>query len=129
MNKYFAVWIDHKEARLFPIQPGKVEETTVTAPAKNIHHKHLKGEEGTQGHPNDAKRFFHDVGLALEGADQILVVGPSTAKLELVRYLREHNHLLEAKIVGVETVDHPTDGQLVAHAKKYFRMPDRDRAH
>jgi stalled ribosome rescue protein Dom34 len=127
MNKCFAVWIDHKEARLFAIQPGKVDETTVTAPLKNIHHKHPKGEGGTQAHPHDAKRFFHDVELALEGAEQILVVGPSTAKLELVRYLREHNHLLEAKIVGVETVDHPTDGQLIAHAKTYFRMPDRVR--
>jgi hypothetical protein len=27
---------------------------------------------------------------------------------------------LEAKIVGVETVDHPTDRQLVAHARHYF---------
>ena len=127
MSKHFAVWIDHKEARVFAIQPGKVDETTVTAPLKNIHHKHPKGEEGAQAHPNDAKRFFHDVGLALEGAEQILVVGPSTAKLQLVRYLREHNHLLEAKIVGVETVDHPTDGQLVAHAKKYFGVTDRVR--
>jgi hypothetical protein len=45
----------------------------------------------------------------------------------LLRYLREHNHLLEARVVGVETVDHPTDGQLVAHAKKYFGVIDRVR--
>lgn len=125
MTKYVVVWIDHREARVFPIQPGKVDETTVTAPLKNIHHKHPKGEEGVQVHPNDAKRFFHDVGHALEGADQILLVGPSTAKLELLRYLHEHDHLIEARIVGVETVDHPSDGQLVAHAKKYFHVSDR----
>jgi hypothetical protein len=27
---------------------------------------------------------------------------------------------LSAKIAGVETIDHPTDGELVAHARKYF---------
>jgi hypothetical protein len=36
-------------------------------------------------------------------------------------------HALEPKIVGIETVDHPTDGQLVAHAKHYFQTPDRVR--
>jgi hypothetical protein len=75
MTKYLAVWIDHKEARVFPIHEGKVNETTVTAPLKNNHHKHAKGEAGVQEHPNDAKRFFHDVGHALEGAEQILIVG------------------------------------------------------
>jgi hypothetical protein len=43
MTKYLAVWIDHKEARVFPIHEGKVDETTVSAPLKNIHHKHAKG--------------------------------------------------------------------------------------
>ena len=27
-------------------------------------------------------------------------------------------------IAGVETVDHPSDGQLVAHARKYFKVAD-----
>ena len=29
------------------------------------------------------------------------------------------------KVVGVETVDHPSDGQLVAYARKYFVAKDR----
>jgi hypothetical protein len=28
-------------------------------------------------------------------------------------------------IVGVETVDHPSDAQLVAYATKYFKATDR----
>jgi hypothetical protein len=28
-------------------------------------------------------------------------------------------------IVGVETVDHPSDAQLVAYAKQYFKAEDR----
>jgi hypothetical protein len=34
--------------------------------------------------------------------------------------VREHDHGLEGRIVGLETVDHPTDGQLVAFARSYF---------
>jgi hypothetical protein len=47
-------------------------------------------------------------------------VGPSTAKLDFSRYLHKHDPALEARIVGIETVDHPSDGQLVAYARKYF---------
>jgi hypothetical protein len=32
-----------------------------------------------------------------------------------------------AKIVGVETVDHPTDRQIIAYASKYFAKSDRMR--
>ena len=34
---------------------------------------------------------------------------------------------LKKKVVGVETIDHPSDGQLVAHARKYFNAADRMR--
>jgi hypothetical protein len=28
-------------------------------------------------------------------------------------------------IVGVETIDHPSDRELVAHARRYFKAEDR----
>jgi hypothetical protein len=61
----------------------------------------------------------------LEGAEEVLVVGPSAAKLEFMRYVHKHDQATEAKIVGIETVDHPTDGQLVAYANQYFKRRDR----
>jgi hypothetical protein len=58
-----------------------------------------------------------------------LSVGPSTAKLEFFRYAHEHDKALEPKIVGIETVDHPTGEQIVAYAKNYFKLGDRIRSH
>jgi hypothetical protein len=29
-----------------------------------------------------------------------------------------------SRIKGIETVDHPTDGELVAHARTYFKAED-----
>jgi hypothetical protein len=34
--------------------------------------------------------------------------------------LAKYDQSLEAKVVGVETVGHPTDRQLVAHARHHF---------
>ncbi len=124
MPKHVAIWIDHKEARVLQVAAHEVEEVTIE-PAHHLHNKHPRGPEGAKEHPEDAKRFFHEVARALEGADEILVVGPSTAKLELLKYVHKHEHALEPKIVGIETVDHPTDGQLVAYARTYFKRRDR----
>lgn len=77
-------------------------------------------------HPEDARRFFHEVASALKGIDQLLLVGPSTAKLEFFRWVHKHDPKLEPSIVGIETVDHPTDAQLVAYAKSYFNRSDAE---
>lgn len=124
--KHATVWIDHKEARIFHLYPDRVMESTVNAPEHDIH-KHPKGAEGVRERPNDAARFFHDVVRSLEATDAVLIVGPSTAKLEFFRYLHKHHEALEKKIVAIETVDHPTDGQLIAYAKKYFKLGERIR--
>lgn len=124
MSNSFAIWIDHKEARVFQMGAGDAERASVLAPLHHLHHKHPKGPEGVRAHPEDAKRFFHDVLQAVKGDGRLLIVGPSTAKLDLIRHVHEHDAVTEARIVGVETVDHPSDGQLVAYAKKYFHDGD-----
>jgi len=123
MSKHVAVWIDHKDARIFQIHPDKVDEQVVAAP-HHVHDRYSGRPEGVKNHPEDAQRFFHEVARSLEGCDEVLIVGPSTAKLAFLTYIQKHDHALGPKIVGIETVDHPTDGQLAAYAKTYFNRTD-----
>ena len=58
-------------------------------------------------------------------AGAVLIAGPGAAKNELVSHIGKHDPKLKKLIVAVETVDHPSDGQLVAHARKYFKAEDR----
>lgn len=113
------LWIDHREARVLHIHPDRTDEVVVTA-AQREARRHPRRERADKEHPEDAKRFFHDVALSLAGAEPILVVGPSSAKLELVAYLHDHDKALEARIAGVKTFDHPTNGQAAAYAKEFF---------
>jgi stalled ribosome rescue protein Dom34 len=117
MSKHVAVWLDHKEARIFSIHPETIDEMTVLAPVHGIQH-----EEPTEPreHPNDAKQFYHDIARALADSDEVLVLGPGEEKFELFKYVHAYDQDLEPKIIGIETVAHPTDGQLVAYAKKHF---------
>ncbi len=116
------IWIDHKEARIFHVQPDTVG-STVLAPQHHFH-RHPKGQGEPKEHPQDALHFFQEVARELSGVDAVLIVGPSSAKLEFFKYLSQHQHLLAEKVVGVETADHPTDGDIIKRAKAYFAATD-----
>ena len=63
----------------------------------------------------------HEVARALDVADEILIVGPSAAKLEFVKYMNKNEHALDPRILGVETVEHPSDKRLIDFATLYFK--------
>jgi len=115
------VWIDHRSAHVLHVRPDAFDADKIITP-QHVHHRHPKGPSGAKEHPDDAKRFFHEVTGSLGDVDRLLVVGPSTAKLGFIRYLHAHDAALEAKVVGIETVDHPTDAQLAAYARGYFDL-------
>jgi stalled ribosome rescue protein Dom34 len=118
--RHAALWIDRQEAKIFHIEPEGFEVSKVKAPQ---HHLTRKAEE--QGHHAGSERFFHEVADALKDAEEILVVGPSSAKLDFIRHVHKHDRALEPRILGVETLDHPTDGQLAAYVRHYFQAKDR----
>jgi stalled ribosome rescue protein Dom34 len=119
-----AVWIDHHEARVFHVSPVGFDESVVKAPAHHVH-RHPKGATDEHHHPDDMHHFFADVAKALDSAEKILLVGPSTAKLQFLRYLHKQAPALESRVVGIETADHPTDRQFIAHIKHHFGITDR----
>jgi stalled ribosome rescue protein Dom34 len=130
MSHFHAVvWIDHAEAHVMHISPDDVE-SSIVRPVKGhqkLHHKRGNDKGGAVGSgktPED-QNFYHEVVEALKGAKEILVVGPANAKLNLIKHIHSHDKALTDKVIGVESVDHPTDAQLVAYARKYFVSADR----
>ncbi len=118
------VWIDHTEARIFHVHPEAADESRVLSPQHHVH-RHPKGRGEPREHPDDARHFFDDVARGLDGVDSVLIVGPASAKHEFVKFVHENHRPLVSKIVGVETADHPTGGEIVAHARSYFKASDR----
>jgi hypothetical protein len=120
------VWIDHTEAHIMSFNKDESEGKHVHSHAthKNLHHK---ANTVGSGHEAESQAYYHDVAGALAPAREILIVGPSSAKLFLLKHLQKHDPAVAAKVVGVETVDHPSDKQLLAHARHYFLGADRMR--
>lgn len=124
MPTHAVIWMDHQEARILHVHPDAADETTVLAPKHHLR-RHSQGRGEAREHPDDARQFFGEIAKGLEGATAILILGPSSAKLEFLHYLHEHIRELASKVVGVEAADHPTDKQVVARARLYFKGSDR----
>ena len=118
------VCIDHAEALVFEFAESGVTEHRIPAPDRegNIHHK--AGSIGS-GHLHDSKAYLTAVADALQPSHEILIVGHGTAKNELATFIRDHVAALAPRIMGVETVDHPTKGEILAFARKFFEAKDR----
>src|ERR1700736_5573212 len=120
------IWIDHHEARVFHFSPTEVD-TLVLHPHDPTRHIHHKANSIGSGHAAADHDYLHAVAESVADAGAVLITGPANAKTELVEHIRVHDPQLTKLIVGVETVDHPSDAQLVAHARKYFMEADRER--
>jgi hypothetical protein len=128
MSHYHAVvWIDHKEAHVMHISPDDVEKSIVqpATPHRRLHRHADPLFSAGGGRAPENQAYYHHVVEALAGAQEILVVGPAQAKLQLIKHMHAHDPAIVDKVVGLETADHPTDGQIVAYARKYFRAKDR----
>ena len=69
--------------------------------------------------------YLQDVAESVADAGSILITGPANTKAELIKHIHQHAPDRMKFIAGVETVDHPSDGALIAYARKYFKATDR----
>jgi stalled ribosome rescue protein Dom34 len=123
---HFVVWIDHREAHVIQFNRDDAEGSVLHPKSRHTHLHHKDGAVGAGKAPED-HAYFQAVADAIKDAGEILIVGPSSAKLELLRHLQQHAPATAARVVSVETVDHPSDGELLKFARRHFAADDRMR--
>ena len=114
------VWIDHHEAKIFHFNHEDIEKIVLHPDNPSVHIHHKSNSLGA-GHADEDQNYLHNVAAAIKDAQSILITGPANAKTELVKHIHHHEPLMMKQIAGVETVDHPSDGKLVAFARNYFK--------
>ena len=123
-HSHAIVWMDSKEAHVFRFNADDVERENIKAhsPYRKVHHKAwVIGA----GHTAVDISFLDHIVDALRGTEEWLLVGPAQAKQELVRHLDKHLPHVRKTLVGVEAMDHLTDGELLAYARRSFKAIDR----
>lgn len=119
-----AIWIDHREARVFHFGLTDIE-TLVLHPDNPTRHIHHKANSIGSGHAPTSPDYLRAVAESVSDAGSVLITGPASAKTELAEFIRLHDPKFARLIAGVETVEHPSDAQLVAYARKYLKAADR----
>ena len=118
------IWIDHVAAYIqhFDADASALENVI----SKSTHpHLHVKAGTYGSGRASENVAYFDEVVTALGAASAILIVGPASEKFEFQKYLVKKHLPLSKKIIGVEIMDHPTDGEVLKYARKYFKRVER----
>lgn len=113
------LWLDHQDAHLidFTTTDHRVQLLSSPDAPRKVHHK--AGGPGS-GHIEPNREYFDDLADHVAAIGQVLVTGPGTAKVEFERFLTDRRPDARAHVIGVETLDHPSDGELLAFARTYF---------
>ena len=112
------LWLDSEKAELFNLNPEGIVKTHLER--KNINHHTFNNKD----HHGDAntENYYKELSAMLGGANEILIVGPGLAKNHFKTYLETHfKNGIAKNIVGTESTDHPTDNQIIAVARKFFK--------
>ena len=115
--KHAVVLIDHQHAQVLQFDSGPAQSHKIEA------HHHNTRQHGSN--VRTEHEFFGEVCDALQSFNEILVAGAHKAQADFRHYVEKHRAHLAPKIVGWETVDHPSEGQLAALARKFFVKHDR----
>jgi stalled ribosome rescue protein Dom34 len=127
MKRQAGLWIDHRET--FVVFVGDDEEETRRIKSGMEKHVRFSGgnrsEEGSADDQRDSQfahhlnKYYDEVISCIRDAESILLFGPGEAKGELEKRLT--NRGLGGRIVGIETVDKMTAGQIAAKVRQHFQ--------
>jgi stalled ribosome rescue protein Dom34 len=123
-NYHSIVWIDHHKAVVWNFTADAQTKSVVKARDQHEHTHLRKSPHGGHKTPDDLE-FFDGVAKTLVGVPEIIVIGPAQAKDEFAAFLHKKHPQVGAAIVAVESADHPTDAELLAYARKHFKVLDR----
>ena len=112
------VWLDHTKAQVIHFDADASESEALKTHSTHPHPH--QNHADTHATSEDNTAFYDDIAAALTDVAQILVVGPAQEKTAFVKYLETKKPAVAGLIKAVETVDHPSDGQLLTYARRHF---------
>jgi hypothetical protein len=132
MRTKVGLWIDHRKAVIVVVTDiGEETKLIISKVEKQLRRSGgspLKGRYEALQVPADDSRereftghlnIYYDAVIAcVRDAEAILIFGPGEAKGELKKRLESKE--LSGRIIGIETADKMTDGQIAAKVRQHF---------
>ena len=109
------VWLDQAEAHVIHFSRDEAETEVIKTTSQ-----HKKDGVNSNNRAVEPTGYMDEIAAALLSSKEILIVGPGQEKLAFIKHLNKSHAETADKVVSVETVDHPSDAQLLEYARKYF---------
>jgi len=120
--KKLGIWLDHQQAHMMEYTP--IESDTEMSSITNMH---LNDEAGVNQNENvvhkkeqrDQAGFYKKLADKIVVFDEVILFGPTDAKLELLNILKEDHHFDKIKIETLQA-DKMSENQQMAFVKAHF---------
>ncbi len=115
MSTFHAVvWLDHQTSHIAFFDRDQAQTQRI----------HSKSQHKHQGKSTDMNSYFADIAKSLKDCHEVLLTGPGLTRQHFSDWYAKHAPGLSKSIVECIPSDHPTDAQLVAMARQYFKKFD-----
>ena len=121
--KKIGIWMDHSVAHLIEFSSEIKATKTIQCDFTNMDKvETLQRGEKEMHHKEQQKQasFYKDIAAEIKNYNEVLLFGPTDAKMELFNSLKK-NHLFESIKIDCKTADKMTDKEQHLFVKEYFK--------
>lgn len=120
--KNLGIWMDHSSAHLMEITTGPIETKTIVS--KFTHQEKeqsfSKGEKLMHNkEEHQQSEYYKELGESIKNYEEVILFGPTDAKVELFNVLRADHRFAKIKI-EIKQADKMTENQQHAFVREYF---------
>ena len=120
--KQLGIWMDHSSAHLMKFTSTTIETNILSSKftPEEKEHSLSKSEHGMHNkEQHQQSKYYKALGEIIKNYDEVIVFGPTDAKVELFNILRADHHFEKIKI-EVKQTDKMTEKQQHAFVRGYF---------
>ena len=122
-TKKLGICMDHASAHILEFTPNGIEESKVVSKSPHAEKTHGMDKGEKMMHNKEQQQqgdYYKKLGAVIKEYDEVILFGPTEAKVELFNILKEDTHFSKIKI-DVQQTNKMTENQLHAFVKDYFK--------
>ncbi|WP_214070147.1 hypothetical protein [Mucilaginibacter sp. dw_454] len=121
-TKDLGIWMDHQTAHLMEFTTDPIQTTTIDSEFTHEEKEQTLSRSENLMHnkeQHEQAAYYKELGELIRGYDEVILFGPTDAKVELFNFLRK-DHRFSAIQIEIEQADKMTVNQQHAFVKAHF---------
>jgi len=120
--KKLGIWMDHSRAHLMEFTSTPIQTKVIESAFSHEDKERTLGSGEHQMHNREQHQqaeYYRKLGEVIRHYEEVVIFGPTDAKVELLNLLTRNHHFANIKI-KLEQADKMTENQQHAFVRKYF---------